>query len=293
MDHYAFTVPPVRHIIGLVTSWPRDCVTVRETEESLCAQDVLSFIHPVTWRVFFKVSARKKQANNTFNILFFLFLWLYYFDKTLAKYINNTGPIYWRLLLFWGGCSRGDTFTAAALNGHWEWLRFLNLCWGHRGESSPRVLFKSTRTSLVASTEPFLYMLKSRFTTSSRTTRRLTCPRHPSEAEAAPHPWPLLARGRPCRRSATWRAAPPEDRRLEDDSDRTRIRLLMTDDRNAGESEQEMRWPARFMMKVLEALASWAFSNSLRRISGGSRTQRFRCCSSSDSADTSKQPKNS
>lgn len=279
----------------LTALWPRDLVTVSLSERlrSHCVHKMFSasFIQSRGESSSKSLQGRNKQKTHLIFV-FFLLLWLYYFDKTLAKYINNTGPIDWRLLLFWGGCSRGDTFTAAALNGHWEWLRFLNLCWGHRGESSPRVLFKSTRTSLVASTEPFLYMLKSRFTTSSSTTRKLTCPRHPSEAEAAPHPWPLLARGRPCRRSATWRAAPPEDRHLEDDSDRTRPRLLVTDDRNAGESEQEMRWPARFMMNVLEALASWAFSNSLRRISGGSRTQRFRCCSSSDSADTSKQPKN-
>lgn len=33
----------------------------------MCAQDVLGFIHPVTWRVFFKVSAEKKQAPDTFR----------------------------------------------------------------------------------------------------------------------------------------------------------------------------------------------------------------------------------
>lgn len=121
-------------------------------------------------------------------------------------------------------------------------------------------------------------------------TRQLTCPHHPSEAEAAPHPWPRLARGRPCHRCATGRAVQPEDRHLEDDGDRTRPQLLTIGDRNAGEFEREMHSPARFMMKVLEALVSWTFSNSLRRISGGSRTQRFRRCSSG-SSDTSEKKK--
>lgn len=84
-----------------------------------------------------------------------------------------------------------------------------------------------------------LHMLGSRL---SNTARQLTCPRHPSEAEAAPHPWLRPARDRLCHRSATWRVVPPGDRHLEDDSDNSSRRLLLTiDDGTAGESEQETR----------------------------------------------------
>lgn len=94
-------------------------------------------------------------------------------------------------------------------------------------------------TQRVKLRQPDLF-LRSCFNASSSTTRLLTCPRHPSEAEAAPHPWPRPARGRPCHRLATGRAAPPEDRHLGDGRDRSGPPLLTTDYMLATESQQEM-----------------------------------------------------